>query len=738
MEMHKNKEIKEVNQNIIIDKNQKQINEDIIDEIKEENIFDYNDFKNEVSDIPISNFNYIYNLDFQNIGISEINKEKNETDYLLASFSEELDTLFTLNNIQKLASNPQYNSNILKEALLNFIDFKNYIIYFKIDKEDKNEENSMKILSSSEKLIPIENEIDFLKKRIFPRINIENIMLKNKGKGYENKVINDYNIFLKYLFSKDFIISYNPSTSIKFLYLKYEQLIKQEKSLQNLNIYYKSENVPFVEFDILIKDINKNDLNQMVENFKPNIIAYNINNLEDNKNYEVIGKISQNILNQTIDQKIQIPIYIDIILIDSILRKNLGTKNVFFKNYSKLNLSMNDKLIIIFTNGSYEKLLKSFKENKNFENIEFDNRYNERDIENIKNIKEIIDLMEKSGISYIIFYLENLDKDNFKDYLINYIKYKKMPLLNKKIEHQEEIINRIYRNETESYFIKSKIKELEDNKESFFDAIINSFIIRDEIINEELNQFFSETITLRHEESIKITVLFICNEKPINYDNYKLHINNIFNKSIYKIIYKTTTIKELENYNDNKINYKKEHFIAFYKSQNNILSTEIKLQTIFKDIDCIDINYFILREFSKIEINIKKKYKNLVKKRIEKYLDSNYIYYEKNEYLNFGNLKQKIFYDLKKINYVFICKDNGKIYFDIDKDKSIVYALFIVVKFLEKKIFNQDYLEILKFEPKKLILDENQYKILIEHLCSWILYFYFFEKTLFSDDNFKI
>ena len=74
----------------------------------------------------------------------------------------------------------------------------------------------MKILSFSEKLIPIENEIDFLKKRIFPRINIENIILKNKGKGYENKVINDYNIFLKYLFNKDFIVSYNPNASIKF------------------------------------------------------------------------------------------------------------------------------------------------------------------------------------------------------------------------------------------------------------------------------------------------------------------------------------------------------------------------------------------------------------------------------------------------------------------------------------------------------------------------------------------
>ena len=50
-------------------------------------------------------------------------------------------------------------------------------------------------------------------------------MLKNKRKEYEKKVINDFNIFLKYLFNKDITISSNPSTSIKFLYLQYEQLI---------------------------------------------------------------------------------------------------------------------------------------------------------------------------------------------------------------------------------------------------------------------------------------------------------------------------------------------------------------------------------------------------------------------------------------------------------------------------------------------------------------------------------
>ena len=448
-----------------------------------------------------------------------------------------------------------------------------------------------------------------LKKRLFPRINIENIKNKNKGKEYEKKVINDFNIIVKYLFNKDITISSNPSTSIKFLYLQYEQLIKKDNNLKNLNIYYKSENDPVTEFDILIKDIKKNDLSQMVENFKPNIISFNIKNLEDNKSYEAIGEVAQNILNQAIDKKTQISKYIDIILIDSILREKLGTNNEFFKNYEKLNLSMNDKLIIIFTNGNYVKLLKSFKKIKNIKNINVDN-YHERDIKNIKNLKVMIELMEKSGISYIIFYLENFDKENIENYLINYIKYKKSPLLIQKIKNQEK---KFIRNEAESYFIKSKLKKLEDNKESFYEEIINSFIISDEIIN-KLNDFFSDTITLKHEESIKITVLFINNEKSINYNKYKIHVDKIFNKSIYRIIYKSTDINELENYNTSKINYEKEHFIAFYESQNNMLGIEQKLQSIFKDIECIEINFFKLGALSIIENNIKNKYKNLVKK----------------------------------------------------------------------------------------------------------------------------
>ena len=50
--------------------------------------------------------------------------------YLLICYKEELDTLINLNITQKIRSFPEYNSKILKESLLKFIDFKIRIIWY--------------------------------------------------------------------------------------------------------------------------------------------------------------------------------------------------------------------------------------------------------------------------------------------------------------------------------------------------------------------------------------------------------------------------------------------------------------------------------------------------------------------------------------------------------------------------------------------------------------------------------
>ena len=502
-----------------------------------------NEFNLEKSDLPISNFDYINNLTFQNI--PEIEKEKLDEDY--DYYKEEMQTFINSENIEKIIYTPIYNSKLLKETLINFIDLNNYIVYFKKRKEKKSKQddkikdkkfrklkNEMESESSTFYSISntsqVNNEIDFLKKRLFPKINIQNIKLKNKGKEYEIKVKNDCNIFLKYCFDKNFKIDFNPSTSIKFLYLKYEELINKNLISKNNNIYGKSENDIIVEFDLLIKHIHKDNLLKILECFKYNIIASSeIENLNNDTSYEIIGEIAQNILNQAIDKKTQISKYIDIILIDKILRKILNNNDEFFNYYKDLNLSLNDKIFMIFTNGSYVKLLKSYKEIQQL-NQKIDNYHNSRDIQNIKNLKKIIELLKENNIPYIIFYIENYAKDNIENFLINYIKLEKKPLLN----DIEKVEKKIQNNLVHSYFIKSIIKKLEDNKELFYEKIIDSFILKiKNYIDTISNLLYKEIIeNINHIECIKINFICLYKLKPIVLRIDKKDIEEYFKKII--------------------------------------------------------------------------------------------------------------------------------------------------------------------------------------------------------------
>ena len=129
-------------------------------------------------------------------------------------------------------------------------------------------------------------------------------------------------------------------------------------------------------------------------------------------------------------------------------------------------------------------------------------------------------------------------------------------------------------------------------------------------------------------------------------------------------------------------------------------------------------------------------YEYFVKNKIKKIIDNNYIYYkDNNEYLNFNNLQNKIIYDIKNISYVFICKNNIN---NIEIGNLLNNKLFgeFNSKYLGnffKKIFNENDFKIMNLNPMKLTINDETYKKLIEHLCSWMIYFNFFEKTLFKN-----
>ena len=84
--------------------------------------------------------------------------------------------------------------------------------------------------------------------------------------------------------------------------------------------------------------------------------------MDKNKNYQIIGEVAKNILHQSSDKIKQINKYVDIILINDILKnlKSTENKKQLEMNFNTLNFNFDDdKIIMIITDGSYIKLLKS-------------------------------------------------------------------------------------------------------------------------------------------------------------------------------------------------------------------------------------------------------------------------------------------------------------------------------------------------------------------------------------------
>ena len=145
--------------------------------------------------------------------------------------------------------------------------------------------------------------------------------------------------------------------------------------------------------------------------------------MDKNKNYQIIGEVAKNILHQSSDKIKQINKYVDIILINDILKnlKSTENKKQLEMNFNTLNFNFDDdKIIMIVTDGSYIKLLKASNSNEILENQSLTNR----DKKDIQNYRKIMQLLEKSKIPYIIFFIPNDIRNNIDDYLIEYTKKK--------------------------------------------------------------------------------------------------------------------------------------------------------------------------------------------------------------------------------------------------------------------------------------------------------------------------
>ena len=369
------------------------------------------DIENLEEQFPVSNFQIVKMEDISDC--LAIPKNENELNDFVSLFDKEIDDYISLENINKIIVNSNFNLKILNQKLKEYSDLKGLFLYFSKSKkkslnEDKKEivEKSIKEINSidieenpeekreksqsyfmiEESLIKEENKVGlesgFLEVFVKPKL-IEKEDELIEGKEYEIKVRKYFKIYLDYCTNQVLQIETNQSSSFNFLYNALPQYVKVYDSVPSNNI---------VEFDILVKGITKSSIINLINNLKSCIMTYyGIENLEEDKYYDIIGEVAKNIINQSVEKIKQVRKYIDIICIDKELRKKLNKNNIIFtENYKNLNLgAVNDKILMLFTDGSYLKLKyacnKIIQEKVNLSNFSFNEKiFDNRDQKNIK------------------------------------------------------------------------------------------------------------------------------------------------------------------------------------------------------------------------------------------------------------------------------------------------------------------------------------------------------------------
>ena len=514
---------------------------------------------------------------------------------------------------------------------------------------ENNDSNSSKskinLSNSSIKQISL-NEIS-PDKNLISEIIVPELLERNKeelfeGKDFESRVRSYFKLFLECCTEKDIKIESNLSRDIKLLYQVYEKIIDKDKSKKNEYISGNSViSSLIVEFDIVIKNITKDIILNIEQNFKGNIIySSELNSLDEKKNYQIIGEVAKNILYHSSNKFKQINKYVDIILINETLKNfehiDDKDKEIIKLLFDNLNLNYyDDKIIMIFTDGSYVNLLKAIKYCENQENIFLSNR----EKKDIQNFIKMIDLLRKSKIPFIIFYMPNDLRNNKDDFLIEHAK------------NLNEIKNNLKDDIYKSYSLKFIDEEIDKFKKYILEYISYSCLEQDttleaishnlynEIIDKinPINIFRLELIIFKNENSnikdIEGAFSLIIDKKCFEYKKEIINDDNALNEYIKKnkkIPDDTFRILICETELDKNIEFLYDKIESF--------SLIIKKKDIGKKI------FEILRDF-------KAKFKNYFSQQIKKKIYKNHLFYSNNkEYLNGKNLIKKISYDLLKLN----------------------------------------------------------------------------------------
>ena len=550
-----------------------------------------------------------------------------------------------------------------------------------------------------------------------------------EGKNYESKVRKYFQIVLDICSDKSFPVYKNYGTPIEGLYKYYENLIQRNKIQINLDIKGNSkekEDYNKLEFDLMVDHVKKKIIDNIIDIFKSSIIAKNnVENLEESTEYQIVGEVGKNILNQSIEKNKQIGKIIDILLIEQYLTyedltdKDNPFKNQVIKEYDNLKLDINEKKIVfLFTNGSFVELKKALlfniyndkKQVKDYDDFDiktiFPIKNKRRYAKNIIHLQLIIKRLNESKIPYIIFYIGEELNNGIERILINHIKNKKdTEIYNTIITKIKEYENLVSKNISQSFLIKRIDKSLKIlNKNEIFNKIKNIIDVPLNKKNEYFDFIFKNLIEIKKLERKNYILIFFINGLKIS-DFYKIKIKNINDKSLMTHIELVNAMEEdilvkYSKYKDKNINIIKTFIVTDVtveeKKQNN--------EKIFKfDID------FEVKDFRNIfDINFGKIDSDYIKEILKNYLISNYIHFSEEKYLDAEILHKKIMYDLKNLENDFPIKCKK-----IIEDKIFVEK----AKCLINEIISNDIVEKKSGEIFLLIkncIGKNLYKYLLE------------------------
>ena len=583
------------------------------------------------------------------------------------------------------------------------------------------------------------------------------------GKNFESKVRKYFQVVLDICSDKSLTVYKNSGTSIQGLYKYYEALLEKKKIEKNDNISgnskIKGENNK-TEFDLLVDNVGANVIKKIMTVFKNNIIAKNWKeNMNDDIQYQIVGEIAKNILNQSIDKHKQVKKIIDVLLIEEYLnRKNIiDIQNSFMdeiiKEYYELKLNINkNKFIFLFTDGSFIELKKSLlfdeKEiiNSNGDLLSLDiknifplknkNRY----CKNIIYIKKIIESLNKSNLPYIMFYVGEELNNGIERILINYIKDRKdnnkYKTIISKIENNEKLIAK---NISQSFFIKTINKKLNIlNKNDIFNIIKNIINIPQHLYWNYFEFLYQNLIDKKKVKDKYYILLFIKAGLIIP----SLYENNIkeFNEKSYltqiEIIYteEKDLFINLSKYKNKKII--KALFIVETNEDDNF-----KKNFENKELEGVDSDIIELENLNEINFDIINS--TQIKEIIKRYILSHFCHFSEENYIKLNIFHKKLIYDINNLGKELPIKSKEvfeeKIF--IDKSKNLFNSyisdeiikkkseeiLLLIKKCIGAKLY--DYLLKSRLEYINHYLNKNLLRI-SEHLFCYYIYDKFFKLYL--------